>query len=300
MNAVAKKRKAVSGAKGGQSKPKQPSIASNSVPSLATARLVYIWSRGPIVGPVDGLRSVRLDGTPIQAQDGTINYPGVKWQFRSGDLYQERLAGVTESSNEILVNKFGSLASSAAINALAAVTGVADRIAYFTAADTMAVTAFTSAARSLLAAASQAAQRDALGLGATASLSIGAIEITAPIPFIDFHFNNTSTDYDVRLINSASGTLNAVVATGNEFRINGSTAWNDAIAAAKLAAIGVGGIGSYAFCLTNTALTPGATTVGGNLQYAFAVGQGSSSPTGTWRCMGDTVAGGRTLFQRVS
>ncbi|WP_159245096.1 host specificity protein J [Pseudomonas koreensis] len=105
MSAVAKKRKTVSGAKGGQSKPKQPSIASNSVPSLATARLVYIWSWGPIVGPVDGLRSVRLDGTPIQAQGGTINYPGVKWQFRSGELHQERLAGVTESSNEIAVGQ---------------------------------------------------------------------------------------------------------------------------------------------------------------------------------------------------
>lgn len=105
MGAVARKARAVKGAKGGQSKPKQPSIASNSVPSLATARLVYIWSWGPIVGPVDGLRSVRLDGTPIQAQDGTINYPGVKWQFRSGELNQERLAGVTESSNEIAVGQ---------------------------------------------------------------------------------------------------------------------------------------------------------------------------------------------------
>lgn len=105
MGAVARKARAVRGAKGGQSKPKQPSIASNSVPSLATARLVYIWSWGPIIGPVDGLRSVRLDGTPIQAQDGTINYPGVKWQFRSGELNQERLAGVTESSNEIAVGQ---------------------------------------------------------------------------------------------------------------------------------------------------------------------------------------------------
>ena len=105
MSAVAKKARAIRGAKGGQAKPKQPSIATNSVPSLATARLVYIWSWGPIVGPVDGLRSVRLDGTPIQAQDGTINYPGVKWQFRSGELNQARLEGVTESSNEIAVGQ---------------------------------------------------------------------------------------------------------------------------------------------------------------------------------------------------
>jgi predicted phage tail protein len=48
---------------------------------------------------------VRLDGTPIQAQDGTINYPGVKWQFRHGELNQARLEGVTESSNEIAVGQ---------------------------------------------------------------------------------------------------------------------------------------------------------------------------------------------------
>ena len=105
MGAVAKKSRAVMGAKGGQAKQKQPSIATNSVPSIATARIVYLWSWGPIVGPVNGLQSVRLDGTPIQAPDGTINYPGVKWQFRSGELNQARLAGVSESSNEIAVGQ---------------------------------------------------------------------------------------------------------------------------------------------------------------------------------------------------
>uniref|UniRef100_UPI0035A22457 host specificity protein J n=5 Tax=Pseudomonas mosselii TaxID=78327 RepID=UPI0035A22457 len=95
----------VMGQKGGSKKQKQPSIASNSVPSISTARLVYLWSWGPIVGPVDALRSVKLDGTPIMASDGTINYPGVKWQFRSGELHQDRLEGVTESSNEIQVGQ---------------------------------------------------------------------------------------------------------------------------------------------------------------------------------------------------
>ena len=95
------RRRQVVGRKGGEKKQKQPSIASNSTPSIATARMVYMWSWGPIVGPVDGLRSVKLDGTPVMAADGTLNYPGVKWQFRSGELNQERLEGVSESSNEI-------------------------------------------------------------------------------------------------------------------------------------------------------------------------------------------------------
>ncbi|WP_327440283.1 host specificity protein J [Pseudomonas donghuensis] len=102
---AASTRRRVVGSKGGQKKQKQPSIASNGVPSIATARIVYLWSWGPIVGPVDGLRSIKLDGTPIMAEDGTLNYPGVKWQFRSGELDQERLAGVSESSNEIDVGQ---------------------------------------------------------------------------------------------------------------------------------------------------------------------------------------------------
>lgn len=113
MSAVAKKaqritprkRRAVVGAKGGQAKEKKPSIAQNSVPSISLARIVYMWSWGPIVGPVDGLRSVKLDGTQVQAPDGTINYPDVKWQFRNGELNQDRLEGISESSNEIDVKQ---------------------------------------------------------------------------------------------------------------------------------------------------------------------------------------------------
>ncbi|MDD1150414.1 DUF1983 domain-containing protein [Pseudomonas sp. TNT2022 ID357] len=108
MNAAAKKarRGTVAGSKGGKApKQKQPSIASNSVPSIATARIVYLWSWGPIVGPVDGLKSVKLDGTPIQAEDGSFNFPGVKWQFRPGELNQDRLVGISESSNEIAVRQ---------------------------------------------------------------------------------------------------------------------------------------------------------------------------------------------------
>ncbi|MGI9633904.1 hypothetical protein, partial [Pseudomonas fulva] len=73
---AARKRQVV-GSKGGEKKQKQPSIASNSVPSIAVARLLYLWSWGPIVGPVNGLRSVKLDGTQVMADDGTMNYPGV-------------------------------------------------------------------------------------------------------------------------------------------------------------------------------------------------------------------------------
>ncbi|ARD12821.1 phage tail protein [Pseudomonas savastanoi] len=97
--------RSIRGSKGGESTQKQPTIALNSTASIATARIVYLWSWGPIVGPVDGLRSVKLDGTPLVAEDGTVNFPGVKWQFRNGELNQQRLEGIAESSNEVDVNQ---------------------------------------------------------------------------------------------------------------------------------------------------------------------------------------------------
>jgi len=95
----------ITGGKGGSSSTKQPTVAENSTPSLATARIVYIWSWGPIVGPVNGDQSVMLEGTPLVNADGTENYPGVKWQFRNGELDQLRLDGIAESTNEIDVNQ---------------------------------------------------------------------------------------------------------------------------------------------------------------------------------------------------
>ncbi len=98
-------RRQVVGHKGGEKQQKKPVVASNDTGSIATAQLLYIWSWGPIVGPVNGLKSIKLAGTPLVAEDGTVNYPGVKWQFRSGELNQERLTGITEASNEIQVGQ---------------------------------------------------------------------------------------------------------------------------------------------------------------------------------------------------
>ncbi|WP_256674836.1 phage tail protein [Pseudomonas moraviensis] len=142
--------------------------------------------------------------------------------------------------------------------------------------------------------------RAGIGLGPTSSLAIGAVEITAALPFIDFHFNNTATDYDVRLINSAAGTLNALVGGVNEFRVNSNTVWNDGNATAKIIAIGVGGIGSYGFFFTSIAAPPGTSVAGWQLIWGHSSGQGALNPAGTWRSMGDCVASGRTLFQRIS
>nr|WP_314400298.1 DUF1983 domain-containing protein [Pseudomonas lundensis] len=93
----------ITGAKAGNKKPHRPSIASDSTPSLATAKLLFAYSWGEIVGPVNGLKSIKLDGTPIEAADGTLNFPRTKWQFQPGTLDQERLVGFPEINNEIAI-----------------------------------------------------------------------------------------------------------------------------------------------------------------------------------------------------
>ncbi|MBX6515104.1 tail fiber domain-containing protein, partial [Pseudomonas syringae pv. tomato] len=45
--------------------------------------------------------------------------------------------------------------------------------------------------------------RAGLGLGATDAVTIRALELTHTTPWVDFHYNNTAADYDVRLINDS-------------------------------------------------------------------------------------------------
>ncbi|WP_238930871.1 tail fiber domain-containing protein, partial [Pseudomonas syringae] len=49
--------------------------------------------------------------------------------------------------------------------------------------------------------------RAGLGLGTTDAVTIRALELTHTTPWVDFHYNNTAADYDVRLINDSAGTL---------------------------------------------------------------------------------------------
>ncbi|MBH3412429.1 tail fiber domain-containing protein [Pseudomonas putida] len=56
----------------------------------------------------------------------------------------------------------------------------------------------------------QAAARNALGLGAAQSVQFSSLELSASSPYIDFHYNNTAADYDVRVINDVAGTLTVV------------------------------------------------------------------------------------------
>ncbi|AHG41145.1 peptidase S74 [Pseudomonas syringae CC1557] len=54
---------------------------------------------------------------------------------------------------------------------------------------------------------SQTTARNALGVGPEQAPTFGGIELSNTSPYIDFHYNKTAADYDVRLINAANGVL---------------------------------------------------------------------------------------------
>ena len=69
--------------------------------------------------------------------------------------------------------------------------------------------------------------RDNLGLGMNTVPTFAAFELISEFPLIDFHYNNTSDDYNVRIINDANNTLNINAYSGNaELKINNQHVYN--------------------------------------------------------------------------
>ncbi|HGE2348756.1 phage tail protein [Pseudomonas aeruginosa] len=94
--------KTITGHKGGSKKPRQPVEMPDSVRSIARAKILLALGEGEFDGGVDG-RSIYLDDTPLLAADGSVNFPGVTWEYRSGSVDQEHIAGVPAVENELAV-----------------------------------------------------------------------------------------------------------------------------------------------------------------------------------------------------
>lgn len=86
--------------KGGGSA-RQPVEARDSLHSVSYARVLDLLSEGPIVGLVDGLKSVYLDGTPLQNSTGGMNFSGVQFDIRHGTQQQDYIPGFPASENTI-------------------------------------------------------------------------------------------------------------------------------------------------------------------------------------------------------
>lgn len=93
------------GGKGGGGGGRTPVEAPDSLHSVAYARVLDIISEGPIYGPVGGVsglaRATILDGTPIANDDGSLNFQGVRLDFRAGTQDQDHIAGFPAAENTI-------------------------------------------------------------------------------------------------------------------------------------------------------------------------------------------------------
>lgn len=88
------------GGKGGAGGGRTPVEAPNTLRSRATARLIDAISEGPIVGLVNGLRSVFFDDTPLQNPNGSFNFSGVTVETRLGTPDQAHLRGYPAIESE--------------------------------------------------------------------------------------------------------------------------------------------------------------------------------------------------------
>jgi len=91
------------GGKGGGNSARVPVEAKDSLRSKAFAQVIDLISEGEIGGLVDGLKSVYLDGTPIQNADGTNNFSGAELITRSGSQLQSYVPGFAAAENTIQV-----------------------------------------------------------------------------------------------------------------------------------------------------------------------------------------------------
>jgi len=80
------------------------SVPADTLRSTAYAKVVDLLCEGPIQGLVDGLKSVYLDGVPIENADGSRNFENVSFEFRSGTQGQTHIEGFSSVENEISVN----------------------------------------------------------------------------------------------------------------------------------------------------------------------------------------------------
>lgn len=93
----------VGGDKGGESKPKSPVESPDSLQSTNIAKMLIAVGEGEFEGtPTD--RDIYLDNTPIMDANGNINFPGVKWEWRSGSVEQDYIQGIPAIESETTTN----------------------------------------------------------------------------------------------------------------------------------------------------------------------------------------------------
>jgi predicted phage tail protein len=93
----------IHGAKGGSSSPKAPIEVSDSLRSTNLAKILIAVGEGEFDG-VPTAADIYLDNTPITDEHGNVNFPNVKWEWRSGTVDQAYIPGIPSVENETTIN----------------------------------------------------------------------------------------------------------------------------------------------------------------------------------------------------
>ncbi|MBT1713425.1 host specificity protein J [Enterobacter dykesii] len=93
---------AIKGRKGGSSSSRTPTEQPDDLQSVAKAKILLALGEGEFAGGLTA-RDIYLDGTALENSDGSQNFSGVAWEFRSGTQAQKYIQGIPGTENEINV-----------------------------------------------------------------------------------------------------------------------------------------------------------------------------------------------------
>ncbi|SDR20444.1 Phage-related protein, tail component [Pseudomonas grimontii] len=93
----------IHGAKGGEEKPKTPTEAPDSLRSVAIAKMLIAVGEGEFEGTPTA-KDIYLDNTPLQDPQGNMNFPNVKWEWRTGAVDQSYIQGIPSVENETTIS----------------------------------------------------------------------------------------------------------------------------------------------------------------------------------------------------
>ena len=93
----------IHGAKGGEEKPKTPTEAPDSLRSVAIAKMLIAIGEGEFEGTPTA-QDIYLDNTPLQDPQGNMNFPNVKWEWRTGAVDQTYIQGIPSVENETTIS----------------------------------------------------------------------------------------------------------------------------------------------------------------------------------------------------
>ncbi|ELI8918771.1 phage protein [Enterobacter sp. MGH 37] len=94
--------KVLKGRKGGSSSSRTPTEQPDDLQSVAKAKILVALGEGEFAGQLTG-KDIYLDGTALENSDGSQNFSGVTWEFRTGTQAQKYIQGIPGTENEISV-----------------------------------------------------------------------------------------------------------------------------------------------------------------------------------------------------